>query len=197
MKLGACSRQEKWGSDWETDGIGHRDRRGAWGRILTKHQRILNLSFCQHRWLAANWVRPCLYRNPWELNRELGSAPRASCLESLVQPNCWTWGQAAVECHCHNKSLSAPWKKTVSAAVQFSLANRHKSSIPELNHMGFLNVSCCCCFWLFKKKWFKLIQKQSGDTENLFPRHRKASESSKISSGSFSDGINSYSHSLN
>lgn len=48
-----------------------------------------------------------------------------------------------------------------------------------------------------KKPQVKLIQNQSGDMENLLPRYREASESSKISSGSFSDGINSYSHSLN
>lgn len=38
------------------------------------------------------------------------------------------------------------------------------------------------------------MQNQSGDMENLLPRYREASENSKIASGSFSDGINGYSH---
>lgn len=54
--------------------------------------------------------------------------------------------QIAEGCHCHNRSLSTPWKKTVSTAVQFTLANGHKNSMPELNHMRLLNVLCCCCF---------------------------------------------------
>lgn len=85
-----------------------------------KRQKTSNLGFCQHSWLAANWVERCLYRNPRELNRELGSAPRASCSASVVQPNCWVWAQAAVECHHYNKSLSTPWKKTQSPQL-FSL----------------------------------------------------------------------------
>jgi len=33
---------------------------------------------------------------------------------------------------------------TVSTAVQFTLAHGHQNSIPELNHMGFFKVLCCC-----------------------------------------------------
>lgn len=108
---GATERHK--GLDTETEEV-----LGAW--CWLNHQRTSNLRFCQHSWLAANWVKHCLYRNPRELDGELGSAPRASCSESLAQPNCWAWGQAAVECHCYNKSLSTPWKKTQSPQL-FSL----------------------------------------------------------------------------
>lgn len=124
---------------------------GAW--YWLQHQRTTSdLSFCQDSWLAANWVKHCLYRNPRELNRELGSAPRASCSESLVQPNCWAWGQAAVECHRYNKSLSTPWKKTQSPQL-FSLLwpmaiKLHTRTEPH----GVLKCFMLLLFLTFKKK---------------------------------------------
>lgn len=120
VKLRAWGREGKAREPLRHMGLDTETEEALGAQYWLKHQRTSSLSFCQHSWLAANWVKRCLYRSPRELDRELGSALRAAWSESLAQPNCWAWGQAAVECHRYNKSLSTPWKKTQSPQL-FSL----------------------------------------------------------------------------
>lgn len=116
-----------------------------------EHQRTSNLRFCQHIWLVASWVKHHLSLH--EPKAQQGTKQHSENLQFRepgtvkllsLGPGCS--GMSMLQ----QKFVYTLEEDTVPTAVQFTLANSHKNSIPELNHMRFLNVLCCCCFKLQK-----------------------------------------------
>lgn len=127
----------------ETNETEHGDRRGTWGRVFTEALDS-NLSFCQHSWLAANWVKLPLQEplRDWHeaeslLFREKQIAERGARQQ---------WNITATTKVCLRLGRRETLYSCSVYVGQWS-EKLHTRTEPQ----GFLNILCSCCFWLLKK----------------------------------------------